>query len=68
MTKDEDDDYFDLIQEEILLKRKQLQKLINQPTLLGTYYEELIRDTLVKFITKKVYDRKWNYNWPKGEQ
>jgi len=66
MTKDEDDDYFDLIQEEILLKRKQLQKLINQPTLLGTYYEELIRDTLVKFIPKKYTIANGIITGPKG--
>lgn len=63
---DENEEYFNLIQEEILLKRKQLQKLINQPTLLGNYYEELIKDTIVKFIPKKFTVATGIISGPKG--
>jgi hypothetical protein len=67
MEKTEDsEDYFDLVQEELLLKRKQLQKLIKQSTILGNYYEELVKDILVRSIPKKYSIATGVISGPKG--
>lgn len=43
-------DYFNLAQEEILLKRKQIKVFITVPKLLGDFCEEIIRDYLKSHI------------------
>jgi hypothetical protein len=46
--------YYNQVQEELLLKRKQLSNLLsNKPSILGNYYEELLRFELKRFIPKK---------------
>lgn len=46
--------YYNQVQEELLLKRKQLSALLpTKPSILGNYYEEIIRDELKRFIPKK---------------
>jgi hypothetical protein len=46
--------YYDQVQEELLLKRKQLSALLsNKPSILGNYYEEILKAELKRFIPKK---------------
>ncbi len=52
-NKESASNYYDLIQKEILIKREQLRFLINQPTLLGEYYEGIVREILARFISSK---------------
>jgi hypothetical protein len=45
--------YMDLVQSDILLKRRLLSSLIKQPTLLGIYSEDIIKEAIEGFIPKK---------------
>jgi len=49
-----DSTYYNQVQEELLLKRKQLGALMpNKPSILGNYYEEILKEELRRFIPKK---------------
>lgn len=52
-TSKDVENYFNAVQEEILIKRKQLKCLISQSTILGSYYEEIMRDVISRFVPKR---------------
>lgn len=53
VTSEDVENYFNIVQKEILIKREQLKCLISQSTLLGNYYEEIMREVIFRFVPKK---------------